>query len=151
MTDPHDEHSSRTFGDRLSHLIETVHPPDRGPYSYRELSRYIQDATGVTMSATHLNQLAMDKRLEPKRSHIQALATFFGVPAGYFFDDAVANQVDEDLGAVMAWRDDETRTIAQRALRLSPDQRAIVSDLISSLDQYKTNPAENRRRRKRDQ
>ncbi len=138
----------RSFAERLAHLIATVHPPDRKPYSYREIAHGVAELTGVTMSATHVQQLAVGARKDPKRSHIQALAQFFGVPVTYFFDDEVAGQVDRQVEDVVAWRDTEARNLAQRAMRLSPRDRETVTALLDQLAGYdETRHREGRRRK----
>ncbi|MGH3766763.1 MAG: hypothetical protein ACRDS0_19740 [Pseudonocardiaceae bacterium] len=53
MTGP--EQGTPSFGDKLASLIETVHPPDRGPYSYREIAAAIAQHPGA-MTAAHINQ-----------------------------------------------------------------------------------------------
>ncbi|NED47129.1 helix-turn-helix transcriptional regulator [Amycolatopsis sp. SID8362] len=138
----------RSFAERLAHLIATVHPPDRKPYSYREIATGVADQTGVSMSATHVQQLAVGARKDPKRSHIQALAQFFGVPVTYFFDDEVAGQVDQQVEDVVAWRDAEARTLAQRAMRLSPRDRETVTALLDQLSSYDDTRRREGRRRK---
>ncbi|MEU4248769.1 XRE family transcriptional regulator [Amycolatopsis sp. NPDC026612] len=138
----------RSFAERLAHLIATVHPPDRKPYSYREIAHAVAGQTGVTMSATHVQQLAVGARKDPKRSHIQALAQFFGVPVTYFFDDEVAGQVDRQVEDVVAWRDDEARTLAQRAMQLSPRDRETVTALLDQLSSYDDTRRRTGRRRK---
>jgi transcriptional regulator with XRE-family HTH domain len=138
----------RSFAERLAHLIATVHPPDRKPYSYREIAHGVAEQTGVTMSATHVQQLAVGARKDPKRSHIQALAQFFGVPVTYFFDDEVAGQVDRQVGNVVAWRDSEARNLAQRAMRLSPRDRETVTALLDQLAGYDETRHRGGRRRK---
>ncbi|MBE1494676.1 transcriptional regulator with XRE-family HTH domain [Amycolatopsis lexingtonensis] len=138
----------RSFAERLAHLIATVHPPDRKPYSYREIATGVADQTGVSMSATHVQQLAVGARKDPKRSHIQALAQFFGVPVTYFFDEEVAGQVDQQVEDVVAWRDTEARNLAQRAMRLSPRDRETVTALLDQLSSYDDNRSREGRRRK---
>lgn len=138
----------RSFADRLSRLIATVHPPDRKPYSYREIAQGVEELTGVSMSATHIQQLAVGARRDPKRSHIQALAQFFGVPVTYFFDDEVAKQVDQQVTDVVAWRDTEARAMAQRAMQLSPRDRETVSALMDQLNSYDEDRRRDSRRRK---
>ncbi|MCU1686642.1 MAG: hypothetical protein JWQ81_7381 [Amycolatopsis sp.] len=139
---------SSSFAARLTHLIATIHPPDRKPYSYREIAHGVADATGVSMSATHVQQLAVGARLDPKRSHIQALAQFFGIPVTYFFDDAVAEEIDKQVDDVVAWRDTEARAMAQRAMRLSPRDRETVSTLMDQLNSYDANRPRSGRARK---
>ena len=138
----------RSFAERLAHLIATVHPPDRKPYSYREIAHGVAEQTGVTMSATHVQQLAVGARKDPKRSHIQALAQFFGVPVTYFFDDDVAGQVDQQVEDVVAWRDSEARNLAQRAMQLSPRDRDTVTALLDQLAGYDDTRRREGRRRK---
>ncbi|WP_116199340.1 XRE family transcriptional regulator [Amycolatopsis circi] len=143
-----EQDQERSFAERLAHLIATVHPPDRKPYSYREIAQGVADVTGVSMSATHVQQLAVGARRDPKRSHIQALARFFGVPVTYFFDDEVAGRVDEQVADVVAWRDTQARDLAQRAMRLSERDRQTVSALMDQLDSYTEGRDRTRRGRK---
>lgn len=138
----------RSFAERLAHLIATVHPPDRKQYSYREIAHGVAEQTGVTMSATHVQQLVVGARKDPKRSHIQALAQFFGVPVTYFFDDEVAGQVDQQVEDVVAWRDGEARKMAQRAMQLSPRDRETVTALMDQLGTYDDTRRREGRRRK---
>ncbi|GAA1027010.1 MULTISPECIES: XRE family transcriptional regulator [Amycolatopsis] len=143
-----EQEQERSFAQRLAHLIATVHPPDRKPYSYREIAQGVADVTGVSMSATHVQQLAVGARRDPKRSHIQALARFFGVPVTYFFDDEVAGRVDEQVADVVAWRDTQARDLAQRAMRLSERDRRTISALMDQLDSYTEGRDRTRRGRK---
>jgi transcriptional regulator with XRE-family HTH domain len=143
-----EQEEERSFAQRLAHLIATVHPPDRKPYSYREIAQGVADVTGVSMSATHVQQLAVGARRDPKRSHIQALARFFGVPVTYFFDDDVEEQVNDQVDSVVAWRDTQARDLAQRAMRLSPRDRDTVSALMNQLDSYTSGRDRARRGRK---
>ncbi|GAB3394667.1 XRE family transcriptional regulator [Amycolatopsis echigonensis] len=143
-----EQEQERSFAERLAHLIATVHPPDRKPYSYREIAQGVADVTGVSMSATHVQQLAVGARRDPKRSHIQALARFFGVPVTYFFDDEVAGRVDAQVADVVAWRDTQARELAQRAMRLSERDRQTVSALMDQLGSYAEDRDRTRRGRK---
>lgn len=145
MTEP-DQHK-RSFADKLTHLIETVHPPDRGSYSYREIEAGLTGRPGA-MTAAHINQLALGKQPYPRIHYVQALASFFGVPVTYFFDDDVAQQIDDQITEVSAWRDEEARRIAERVVALNPRDRHTVSTLIDSLRTYEEQPRDRRQRRK---
>src|SRR5919108_1717339 len=103
-----DDQQKRSFGEKLAHLIETVHPPDRGPYSYREIEAGIADHPGA-MTAAYINQLVKGKQPHPRSHYIEALASFFGVPVTYFFDDEVARRIDDQIAQISAWRDEEAR------------------------------------------
>lgn len=93
MTDDHG-----TLAARIDHLIATVHPAGRGPYSYQEVADGIRAQGGPTISAQYLNQLHRGRRDNPTKQHLEALARYFGVPVGYFFDDAPVHPGDERAG-----------------------------------------------------
>lgn len=145
MTQP--GQAKRSFGEKLTHLIETVHPPDRGPYSYREIEAGLAGHPGA-MTAAYINQLALGKQQHPRIHYVQALASFFGVPVTYFFDDEATERIDEQISAVTAWRDQEAQHIAERVAALSPRDRHTVNALIDSLRAYEEQPRERRQRRK---
>lgn len=136
-----------TFARRLSRLIETVHPPDRGPYSYREIEAGIASHPGA-MTAAYINQLARGRSTNPRMRHVEALAWFFGVPVEYFFDEATASRINEQIAEVRVWRDEEARAIAERVVELSSRDRRTVTNLIESLATYDEQPREQRQRRK---
>ena len=145
MTGP--SRGRQSFAGKLAYLIETVHPPDRGSYSYREIASAIADHPGA-MTAAHINQLAIGKQPHPRIHHVEALASFFGVPVTYFFDDDAAAQIADQIAQVSAWRDTEARHIAERVVQLNPRDRNTVTNLIDTLRAYDEQPRSNRRRRK---
>lgn len=129
------EAEREAFAEKLARLIRTVHPPDRGPYSYREIAAGVHDHPGA-MTAAYVQQLANGKQPNPRKHYIEALATYFGVPVSYFFDDKVTRQVDAEIAGVLNWRDTEAGEIAQRINTLSPAGRNAVSTMIDSLAAY---------------
>jgi transcriptional regulator with XRE-family HTH domain len=145
MTGP--DKGKRSFGDKLAYLIETVHLPDRGPYSYREIAAAIADHPGA-MTAAHINQLVRGKQPHPRIHYVEALANFFGVPMNYFFDDDVTARIHDQIAEVSGWRDREARHIAERVVELSPRDRKAITNLIDSLREYDDQPRATRRRRK---
>src|SRR5690348_11162592 len=100
-----DGNPAGSFAARLDHLFRTVHPQNRGEYSYREVAKAIEDAHGPTISASYLQQLRTGAKDNPTKRHIEALAGFFGVPAAYFFDDGAAARIDDELLLLAALRD----------------------------------------------
>ncbi|MGH3823721.1 MAG: XRE family transcriptional regulator [Pseudonocardiaceae bacterium] len=137
----------QSFAGKLAYLIETVHPPDRGPYSYREIAAGIADHPGA-MTAAHINQLVSGKQPHPRIHYVEALASFFGVPVTYFFDDDAAERIAEQITQLSAWRDQEARHIAERVVELDQRDRNTVTNLIDSLRAYDEQPRTTRRRRK---
>lgn len=145
MSEP--EQQKRTFAEKLSHLIGTVHPTTRGPYSYREIEAGIKDHDGA-MTAGFIQQLTVGRQPYPRMHHIRALAEFFGVPTAYFFDDDITRQVDAEINKVLDWRNTEEGEIALRISALSPEHRHAVSAMIDHLSAYEAQPRDRRRRRK---
>jgi len=119
----------RSFADRLNHLFATVVPAGRGPYSNEEVAAALRDA-GVDISRSYISLLRKGERDNPTLRHIRGLAEFFGVPLDYFGDDEVARRVDAELSLLAAMRDAGVRSVALRALGLSPRGLDRVADII---------------------
>lgn len=151
-----DDSDDESFSSKLRRLIDTMHPADRGPYSYREIARGVSER-GVRMSATSVYQLASGQRAEPKMRDVQGLASFFGVPVDYFLDSTVTARVDDQIAALKHQRDQdkltqdpEAITLALRTLALPESGRAAVDNLISALESHQNQNPSSRRRRRRD-
>lgn len=140
------EQSRRTLAERLDHLFDSVRRPDGQEYTNEHVAQAVS-AKGVTISQSYIWQLRKQKKDNPTLKHLQALADFFGVPPAYFFDDAVAGQIDEQIEALRAERErlsetsgSEARLMAMRAGELSPDRRRQVMELLDVV--YKLEQAE---------
>ncbi|MFI1261062.1 MULTISPECIES: helix-turn-helix domain-containing protein [Streptomyces] len=128
-----EDEQSPTFAQLLDYLFREVHPPSRGPYTYAEVAEGIRQASvgegrGVTASA--IQQLRTGAKRNPTRHTIKALADFFGVPAGYFFDGAAAERTKAEIGLLAAMRDQDVRRVALRANGLSVDSLNMLSTVI---------------------
>ena len=119
----------RTLAEKVDHLFQTVRPA-KGEYSYEAVASAVRDAGGPTISAAYVWMLRKGQRDNPTMKHLEALASFFGVPAAYFFDDAVAARVDEQLSLVAALRDGTVRKMALRASGLSSESLSTIADMI---------------------
>lgn len=120
----------RSFAELLDYLFREVHPRDRGEYHYAEVSRGIKEKSGLAVSASAIQQLRTGTNTNPKMQTIRALADFFGVPAGYFFDEQVAEQTRAEINVVAAMRDQDVRRVALRANGLSPSSLRMVTSVI---------------------
>ena len=120
---------------KLDHLFRTVHPSERGEYTFEEVAEEIRARGGPTISATYIWQLRKGLRDNPTKKHLEALADFFGVPPAYFFDDAIARRVDAELELLAAMRDASVHRIALRAFDLSTESLATVAEVIERLRQ----------------
>ncbi len=123
-------HPERAFAELLDYLFQEVHPPSRGPYTYAEVAQGILDTAGITISPSAIQQLRTGTKSNPKLQTIKALAGFFGVPAGYFFDEDVAEQTRAEIQVVAAMRDQEVRRVALRANGLSTSSLQMLSTVI---------------------
>lgn len=135
----------RAFSELLDHLFREVHPPSRGPYTYAEVAQGILDTAGITISPSAIQQLRTGTKGNPKLQTIKALASFFGVPAGYFFDEDVAEQTRAEIKVIAAMRDQEVRRVALRANGLSSSSLHMLSTVIEQARRLEGLPGDNGR------
>lgn len=124
------EGQPRTLAAKLDHLFQTVHPLDRGEYTYREVAAAVEQRGGPTISASYIHQLRTGVKDNPTKKHLEALASFFGVAPAYFFDDAAAEKIDAQLALLAAMRDADVRNVALRAAGLSAESLEVVRGMI---------------------
>ncbi|SFC59106.1 helix-turn-helix domain-containing protein [Streptomyces aidingensis] len=120
----------RTLAQKIDYLFATVHPKNRGPYSYEEVASGIRERGGPTISASYIWQLRTGAKDNPTMKHLEALAGFFGVPPSYFFNEESSAQVAAELSTLAAMRDNQVRSVALRASGLSPETLRTIQDLI---------------------
>jgi transcriptional regulator with XRE-family HTH domain len=126
--------AERTLAEKLDELFSTVHPIGK-EYSYNDVARGVEELGAPRVSATYIWQLRTGKRDNPTKRHIEALASFFGVPPAYFFDDQVAAQVRSQLQLLATLRDHGVRQVATRAAGLSPRALRAVDEMIKQVRQ----------------
>jgi transcriptional regulator with XRE-family HTH domain len=125
----------RSLADRLDFLFRTVRPAGRGEYSHEEVSAEMGRRGGPTISTTYVWQLRRGLRDNPTKKHIEALASFFGVPPAYFFDDAAAERIDAELELLAAMRDQGVRQVALRSAGLSSRSLQAITDMVEQARQ----------------
>jgi transcriptional regulator with XRE-family HTH domain len=123
----------RTLSDKLNHLFNTVHPPHRGPYSNDEVAAAICEKGGPSISGTYIWYLRKGERDNPTKKHLEALASFFGVPPAYFFDKDGAKAVDDQLALLAAIRAAGAEKVALRAVGLSPKNLKALAKMIGNV------------------
>lgn len=119
----------RTLAEKVDQLFTQVRPV-KGEYSYEHVASAIRAGGGPTISATYLWQLRKGLRDNPTLKHLEALSSFFGVPASYFFDDDAAASIDAQLSVLASLRDASVRHISVRASGLSPESLETIADMI---------------------
>ena len=138
-----------TLAGKVDRLFRTIHPRDRGEYSFEEVAEGVRARGGPTVSATYLWQLRKGLRDNPTKKHLEALADFFGVSPAYFFDDEAARRIDAELDILAALRDAPVRQIALRAVGLSPESLATIADMVERVRQLEGLPEQGAARRRR--
>lgn len=122
-----------TLAEKIEALFRIVRRPNREQFSHEEVARACREASGETFSATYLWQLRTGRRDNPTKRHLEALAQFFDVPVAYFFDDDQGAAIAKELELLGALRDAKVRSVALRAVNLSPEGVNTISDMIDVL------------------
>lgn len=102
----------RTVAEKLTRLFEVLHPVGARELSTREVARRVKEQGG-SISPTYVSELKNGKKSNPSLEQIKWLAAAFGVSAGYFTDDEVAERVDEELDRLASHQ--ENRQLAELA------------------------------------
>jgi transcriptional regulator with XRE-family HTH domain len=122
-----------TLAEKIDTLFRIVRRPNREQFSHEEVARACRQATSETFSATYLWQLRTGRRDNPTKRHLEALAQFFRVPVSYFFDDEQGASIATELELLGALRDAGVRSMALRAVNLSPEGVDTISEMIEVL------------------
>ena len=127
---PEPPQSASTLASKIDTLFQVVRRPNREQFSNEDVARACREETGESFSATYLWQLRTGRRDNPTKRHLEALAHFFHVPVAYFFDDERGAVIAKELELLGALRDAEVRSVALRAVGLSPEGIGTISDMI---------------------
>lgn len=126
---------------KLNRLFATVHPASRGEYSAEEVARAINDAGEGSISPAYIYLLRKGQRDNPTKRHLELLSAFFGVTPSYFFDDAAAARIEQQLDLLAAFRDGEVRRLAARASGLSPRSLSGILRMVDAAREIEGLPA----------
>ncbi|MFD6465383.1 helix-turn-helix domain-containing protein [Streptomyces goshikiensis] len=125
--------SAAVLAARLNHLFGIVHPRGRGPYTNDEVAQSVV-SRGGDISASSIQALRTGTVDDPTSTQLQALADFFGVPVPFFFDEAVASKVSDDLTLLNAFKEAGARKVALRAVaELDEDALTALVPVIEHL------------------
>ncbi|MET7331043.1 helix-turn-helix domain-containing protein [Nonomuraea sp. NPDC005650] len=127
---PEEPESQRNLAEKLDYLFHTVREPGRREYSNEEVAAAIARDQDVSISASYIWYLRTGQRDNPTLKHLTALATFFGVPPAYFFDERIRDEVEGELALVVALRDAGVRDVALRASGLSVESLDTITEVI---------------------
>ena len=130
----------RTLAEKLDRLFTTLHARRGKEYSYKEVVDAIRAQGGPTISVGYLWQLRKGVKDNPTKKQLEALADFFGVAPGYFFDEEIAERIDAELKLLAALRDSSVRQIAFRASDLSTQSLIRIAEMIEHVRQLEGLP-----------
>ncbi|GIE89909.1 helix-turn-helix domain-containing protein [Actinoplanes regularis] len=122
---------------RIDKLFKTVKPKGR-EFTYEEVAQGCE-AIGGSFSKTYVWQLRTGLRENPTKRHLEALAAFFGVPVGYFFDDEAAARIDEQIELAIALRDASVRDIALRTMSMDEATRRSIAQIVREVGNIRGN------------
>lgn len=142
-----------TLAHKLDRLFATIHPRDRGEFTYREVEagvRELVSKTGETegsISASYVGQLRKGRRANPTVKQLHHLAAFFNVPMTYFVGtpaqvEAIDAQmalvqveaIDAQTALMQAMGNHGLRDLAMRISALTPEGLRAVVDYVATLE-----------------
>jgi transcriptional regulator with XRE-family HTH domain len=118
---------------RLDKLFRTSRPGSKR-WTNDEVATELKRANpGVKVTGAYLSALRSGKRTRPSPELQLALARFFGVAPAYFFDAGYAERVDAQLELLDDLSQAGVRSIAARAVGLSPESLAAVTAVLDQV------------------
>ncbi|MFJ3923280.1 helix-turn-helix domain-containing protein [Streptomyces sp. NPDC090022] len=139
------ETEGQRLADRLEYLFTHVQPLGRR-HTLQEVVdgiKSVEEPGGTSLSVGRLSMLMNGKAPNPTLGTLRALADFFGVPVGYFVDDAVADQTMAQLALISAMRCNDVRAVALRAAAvatLSAQGLDVVRGLVEKIGRAPRGP-----------
>ena len=124
-----------SLAEKVEWLIQNLWPADAGPPRNNvETAAAIAGATGEDISSTTVWKLRTGRQENPQLKTLTALATFFGVPIGFFGFAGESEPIGDDLTIKALQRDVRQGVIRPEVLRalvdLSPRARWVVDEMI---------------------
>lgn len=126
---------------RINRLFDEIRPEGRRGrvYTNDEVAAAVRaDHPDVRVSGAYLSALRKGTKKNPSTDLLRALARFFGVPAGYFLDEATAEQTDAEIELAKVAANHGVRQLALRALELTPEGLAAITEIVDKV--LKSNP-----------
>ena len=128
------------FAQKLEHLFQTRRKPDGSEYSEVE----IEVATAQSVTHSYIYRLRKGLSQNPSYEKIKALANFFNVPPGYFFDEDTDDLPDTVSTTLPLFKLD-LQSVALRAEKIEDEAvKEVMLQVLSAIkevrDQTGTKP-----------
>lgn len=118
---------------QLDRLFDDIRPhgPRGRPYTNEEVATAVKRVNpGIRVGGAYLSALRKGTKRNPSTELLAALARFFGVPTSYFLDETTAAQATAEIELAKVARNLGVRNLALRALELSPEGLAAVTQIV---------------------
>ncbi|GAB1693717.1 helix-turn-helix domain-containing protein [Krasilnikovia sp. M28-CT-15] len=126
---------------RLDNLFTSARPQGKQWTNVEVANELKRASPDLKVGAVYLSQLRNGKRSNPSPELLAALARFFGVSVAYFFDDEVADSVQDELAALQAMRNAGVRAVAMRAAGMRADNLQAITAIMDQYRQMQGLPA----------
>lgn len=116
----------------IQHMWPSSQPP---PKTNVDVAKAISSVTGEEISHSTVWKLRTGRGDNPTLKTLKALKTFFKLPTiGYFDDGEVAESIGDQVTLLALLRENGISREALRSLvELSPDNRAMIIDMIGTV------------------
>ncbi len=119
------------FGEKLRMLREAKSREIGRKVTRQEIADFVTERTGRPCGRAYISALEKGDKPAPMADKLAAIAQFFDVPAGYFFNDERSRAINAQLELVQAVVGEEKRLAALRLLKdLDNDDLNRVSSAI---------------------
>ncbi|MFF4257951.1 helix-turn-helix domain-containing protein [Streptomyces sp. NPDC001663] len=121
------------LAERLERLFDEIRPegPKERRYTNDEVAAALKELKpGLRVSGAYLSALRNGTKRNPSMDLLAVLARFFGVSESYFVDSLSETRTDAELALARVGHNPEVRNLALRALELSPEGLAIVTQIV---------------------
>jgi transcriptional regulator with XRE-family HTH domain len=126
--------NERTLGEKIEWLIQHMWPEGAAPpRTNADIAAAITAATGEEMSSTSIWKLRTGRGDNPTQRTLTALATFFKVPVGYFFEGEEAEQATEQVALLALMREKGTGATLRSLAGISSRGRRHIAEMIESV------------------
>ncbi|GAA3838151.1 hypothetical protein GCM10022403_083320 [Streptomyces coacervatus] len=122
-----------TLAERLERLFDEIRPegPKGRRYTNDEVASALKEIEpDLRVSGAYLSALRNGTKRNPSMDLMAVLAQFFRVSVSYFLEPVSDTQTDAAVALARVGHNPEVRNLALRALELSPEGLAIVTQIV---------------------
>lgn len=137
---------------QVNRLFEVTKRPDGRKWTNAELAIHITGQTGSPCSRQWVGQLRKGADVEVLAPRLDAIATFFNVPEGYFTDPAQAKVIDAEIDLAVALRKlDVVNVLAEleakglqlrKLAELHPDDMPLIVSVLNTVIEQRRSRAD---------